>query len=336
MHHSETEGALPPSPLVYDPVMDLRIRAMRRAEAQPVYDLLELVFGEKDAPLVRFAAQTQRDSTFRLRHGRVAVDGTRVVGYVRIFARTMLVCEAPVRVGGIGSVATHPDARHDGIATALLRDAIAQMRRDGMQASFLFTGIPGFYERLGWRIVREPQFTVDASGAAALRDAGLWSVRATADGDVRRMLAIYRRAIAGATGAILRAARTWRDAQAWLDEDADGCFVAERNGAVVAYLRSRSRTYGRQVLEAECQPGHEGAIAALLAAVGRRASEQGERSIVALAPDAHPLATMLRSLPATHETMDVEHPMMVLGLGERWVEEALLSEPIRWWNSDRI
>jgi hypothetical protein len=28
--------------------------------------------------------------------------------------------------------------------------------------------------------------------------------------------------------------------------------------------------------------------------------------------------------------------MMVLGLGERWVEEALASEPIRWWNSDRI
>jgi hypothetical protein len=34
--------------------------------------------------------------------------------------------------------------------------------------------------------------------------------------------------------------------------------------------------------------------------------------------------------------MEVEHPMMVLGLGERWVEEALLSKPIRWWNSDRI
>jgi len=311
-------------------------RAMRRLEAQQAYGLLELVFGEKDAPLVRFSAQTEQDSTFRLRHGRVAVDKGRVVGYVRIFSRTMLVRGVPVKVGGIGSVATHPDARHDGIATALLLDAIAQMRREAMQASFLFTGIPGFYERLGWRVVREPQFMADSSEAAALPDAGLWSVRATADGDVRRTLAIYRRAIAGSTGAIVRTIRTWRDAQSWLDEDPDGCFVAERNGTVVAYMRSRSRTYGRQVLEAECQPGHEGAIAALLSAVGRRASELGERSIVTLAPDPHPLAVAMRSLRSTAETMEVEHPMMVLGLGERWVEEALLSKPIRWWNSDRI
>lgn len=316
--------------------MYAKLRAMRRGEAEQVYGLLALAFGEKDAPVVRFSAQTEQDSTFRLRHGRVAVDGGRVVGYVRIFSRTMLVRGVPVQVGGIGSVATHPDARKGGVATALLRDAITQMRREGMQASFLFTGIPGFYERLGWRVVREPQFTADAAKAAALPDARLWSVRATMVGDVRRMLAIYRRAIAGSTGAIVRTARTWRDAQSWLDEDPEGCFAAERNGIVVAYLRSRARAYGRQLLEAECEPGHEGAIAALVASVGRRAMELGERHILTLAPADHPLATVLRSLRSTAETTDVEHPMMVLGLGERRVEEALLSEPIRWWNSDRI
>lgn len=307
---------------------------MGRAEAEKVCDLLALSFDEA-APGF-FRAQTERDSTFRLRHGRVAVVDGRVVGYVRIFSRTMLVHGRPVKVGGIGSVATRPDARHDGVATALLRDAIEQMRREGMQASFLFTGIPGFYERLGWRVVREPQFTADAAEAAALPHAGLWTVREMLDGDLRAMVGIYRRAIAGSTGAIVRTARTWRDAQAWLDEDAGGCFVVGRNGVVVGYVRSRSRTYGRQVLEAETRAGHEGAMPALLAAVGQRALEVGERAMVALAPDAHPLATTLRSLPSTAETMDVEHPMMVLGLGERWVEEALLSEPIRWWNSDRI
>lgn len=312
----------------------MKLRAMRRTEAEQVCDLLALSFDEA-APGF-FRAQTERDSTFRLRHGRVAVDGDHVVGYVRIFARTMLVRGRPVKAGGIGSVATHPDARRDGIATALLRDAIEQMRRAGMQASFLFTGIPGFYERLGWRVVREPQFTADAAEVAALPDEGLWSIRATTDADVPRMLAIYGRAVAGSTGAVVRTARTWRDAQTWLDEDPGGCFVAERNGSVVGYARSRVRMYGRQLLEAETQAGHEVAIAALLAAVGRRAVSEGEHHVVTLAPDAHPLATALRSLRSTFETTDVEHPMMVLGLGESWVEEALLSEPIRWWNSDRI
>jgi hypothetical protein len=203
-------------------------------------------------------------------------------------------------------VATHPDARSEGIATALMRDAIAQMRRERMQASFLFTGIPGFYERLGYRIVREPQLAADAAEVASLPNAGLWELRPIVDSDVRRLLAIYRRATAGTTGAIVRTARTWRDAESWLDEEVDGCFVAERNGAPVAYARSRCRPYGHQVLEAECLPGHEGAIAALLAAIGERAAEHGERIIV-LAPDAHPAATAMRSLRSCAETWDVEH-----------------------------
>lgn len=310
------------------------IRSVRRAELPQVYDLLEAAFPE--ARRATFVAQTEADSTFRLRHGRLAVADGRIVGYVRIFARTMMVRGQPVPVGGIGSVATHPDARGSGIATALLHDAIARMRRGGMQASFLYTGIPGFYERLGFHIVREPQFEAGASEVAALPDAGLWDLRPLRDADVPRMLAIYRRASAGSTGAVVRTARTWRDAGSWLDEDPGGCFVAERNGVVVAYLRSRCRTRVRhEVLESECLPGHEGAIATLLSAVGRRAVEHGER-IVALVPDGHPLATALRSLASTTATTDVRFPMMMLGLGDPAVEEALRSEPIRFWNTDRI
>ncbi len=313
--------------------MEPKIRAVRRAELTQVYELLNLVFATKEGSPVRFAAQTEHDSTFRLRHGRVAVVDGRVVGYVRIFARTMLIAGTPVLVGGIGSVATHPDARSHGIATALLEDAIAEMHRSGMAASFLFTGIPGFYERVGYQIVREPSFTADAREVAGLADAGSWDVRPMSDADVPGVVALYRRAIAGSTGAIVRTARTWRDPQAWLDEDDGGCLVAVRDGVVSGYIRSRCRSYGHAVLEAECSPGQEGAIAALLAAVGQRAVAHGER-IIALAPDAHPLAAALRSLASTVETMDVEHPMMVQALDVRG--KPLRSEPVRWWNTDRI
>lgn len=309
------------------------LRAVRRGELTQVYELLNLVFATKEGSPVRFAAQMEQDSTFRLWHGRVAVVDGRVVGYVRIFARTMLIAGVPVPVGGIGAVATHPDARSQGTATALLEDAIAEMRRAQIAASFLFTGIPGFYERVGYRIVREPQFTSDAEDAAGLPHAGLWEVRPLSDADVPRLLPVYRRAIAGSTGGIVRTARTWRDTQAWLDEDAGGCLVAERNGAVAGYIRSRCRSYGHAVLEAECRPGHEGAIVALLAAVGARGVAHGER-IITLAPDAHPLATALRSLPSTVETTEVEHPMMALALDSRGAP--LLSGAMRWWNTDRI
>ncbi len=287
--------------------MNTTIRAVRTADLPAVYDLLEQSFPE--APRSLFVALTERDVTFRLRHGRVAIVDGHIAGHVRIFARTMLVRGVPVAAGGIGSVATRLDARGCGIATALMRDALGQMRREGMAVSFLFTGIAGFYEQLGYRIVREPSFEADARDAAATPHTGLYAVRAMTEHDVPRLLAIYRRAIAGGTGTIVRTRRTWRDAAHWLAEDAGGCFVAERNGVPVAYLRSRCRTYGHQILEAECAPRHDGAVAALLAAAGQRAAAHRER-LVTLAPGDHPLATAIRAITSATETTDVPFPMM--------------------------
>jgi hypothetical protein len=222
----------------------------------------------------------------------------------------MLVRGVPVRAGGIGSVATQPETLGRGLATALLKDALGVMRREGMAVSFLFTGIPGFYDRLGYRLVWQPQFEAPARDVASIAHSGLYDIRQIAAGDTGRLLAIHKRGGAGTTGAVVRTRRTWRDATHWLGErDGDG-WAAERNGRPVAYLRSRCRAFGHQVIEAECLPGHDGAVAALLAAAGRRAIEHGEQ-VVALAPDDHPLATALRTLPTASETTDVGYPMML-------------------------
>lgn len=314
--------------------MTTKIRAARKSELPEVCNLLALAFDEA-APQM-FVDQTERDSTFQLRHARVAIVDGHVAGYVRIFARTMLVRGVPLAAGGIGSVATHPDARHAGTATALMRDAIEQMRREGMALSFLFTGIPAFYERLGYRTVREPYFEADANEAAAIAEARLYDIRPMTAADDRTIIRIRTRAIAGTTGAVVHTLRTLRDDRHWLDEDADGCLIAERTGLPVAYLRSRCRPYGHQILEAEWLPGHVGAIASLLAATGRRAASHGE-SIVALAPDDHPLSTALRTLPATIEQSTFRYPMMVLALtSDRTIDAAFGEEPVHFWNTDRV
>jgi hypothetical protein len=245
----------------------------------------------------------------------------------------MLVRGVPAVAGGIGSVATRADMRGRGIATVLLLDAIEAMRREGMALSFLFTGITSFYEPLGFHVVRQPQWEVTAQAAASIAHTGLYDVRAMTDRDVSKLLQIYSDAIAGSTGAIMRTRRTWRDAQHWLGETDDSGFVAEHNGLPVAYLRSRCRNYGHQILEAEHHPKHADAIAQLLAAAGRLAREHGE-PIVALVPDDHALATALRTLPSMREATDVPHPMMILPL-----EPALPAfdgRPLHFWNSDRI
>ena len=127
------------------------IRAARPADMPAVYELLSLCFPDARPDL--FRRQTEHDSTFRWRHGRVVeVDGA-VVGYLRIFDRRMWLRGARLRAAGIGSVSTHPDYRRRGLATALLRDTLALLRREGYHLSFLGTEVaPSFYERLGWRI----------------------------------------------------------------------------------------------------------------------------------------------------------------------------------------
>jgi predicted N-acetyltransferase YhbS len=297
------------------------LRAVRRRELPAIYDLLERCFPE--APRSLFVQQTEHDATFRLRHGRVAEIDGRVVGYVRIFARTMLVRGVPVPAGGIGSVATHPSGRGDGIASALLRETIAAMRREDVALSFLFTGIPGFYERFGYRIVLQPSVGADAAEAAALPLPSLYSVRPLVEGDLARVLAIYRSATAATTAAIVRTRRSWRDAVSWLGEAPGDGFVAERNGVPVAYLRSRCRTYGHEIVEAEHLRNHDEAMVSLLVSVGALGASHGER-LVASVPDGHTLETAMRTLQSSTRTTDVRYPMMMRVLSLESLLDAML------------
>jgi predicted N-acetyltransferase YhbS len=274
------------------------IRPARRADLPRIFELLDVAF--EDTPVQLFVDQTERDSTMRLRHMRLAVHDSQIFSHVRIFARTMLIHGAPVRAGGIGSVASVPGVRGNGHASSVLRDAAACMRAEGMGIGFLFTGIPAFYERLGWHVVTEPFLVARADEALEIDAPGGYALRRAAAGDLPAMLRVYRRAIAGSTGAIVRTARNWRDTACWLEEDPAGCCVAARNGAVVAYIRSRERDYGYELLEAEHLAGHDAALRALLRRVARRALTFGGR-LVATAPADSTLAAILRALPSTHE-----------------------------------
>lgn len=57
---------------------------------------------------------------------------------------------APQRVGGIGSVATRPEARGRGLIRLLLAEAERTMSAEQCAWSLLFTGTPGVYRSSGW------------------------------------------------------------------------------------------------------------------------------------------------------------------------------------------
>jgi len=70
-------------------------------------------------------------------------DGEQVGSYM-LEERTMHVATARLRTGCIGAVVTYPDHRHQGVATALMHDAL-DYAQSHHYALLLLDGIPKFY-----------------------------------------------------------------------------------------------------------------------------------------------------------------------------------------------
>jgi hypothetical protein len=83
----------------------------------------------------------------------VTDDQGRVVSFVGMLVRAGSHDGAPRRIGGIGSVSTHPTAQRRGHATAALRLAMESLREDQrVDFSLLLCrdALLPFYGRLGW------------------------------------------------------------------------------------------------------------------------------------------------------------------------------------------
>lgn len=139
------------------------IRLLRGDEREALVELLDgwVVPGWPGRPGDFFRRYLDSDPSFEPRNVVVAERDGRLVGCVQIFPRALRVrrdASAPrdgfahVPLGGIGTVFTRPEARGNGVATALLERAIAEMQARGLELSLLFASRHAFYGRLGWQL----------------------------------------------------------------------------------------------------------------------------------------------------------------------------------------
>ena len=102
-------------------------------------------------------------------------------------------------VGCVANVATRESARKRGLSTALLGEAIRWMGANGIELSYLFTGVPEHYARLGWKATSERVRRISSDAAPLAPGAP----------DLDRMAALY--AVAPPPFAMLRDATWWRE-----------------------------------------------------------------------------------------------------------------------------
>lgn len=181
----------------------------------------------------------------------VACDEKRVLSTAVIFRRHIWTPRGFARFGGIGAVATVPEARHRGLASAVLTQCEAVLLAEGTTTGILCCTIVPFYERLGWRVVNSLPPTAASSETSYVP----FDVRRVdLQRDSHAMGRLYEQA---GTGAIMRTRQLWREQRNWQREDPKLLLGAFHHEGLVAYVRGKCSPLGLEVLEATAAPGFE-------------------------------------------------------------------------------
>ncbi len=123
---------------------------------------------------------------------RGAFRGATFLGGYYIQERLLRVGKARLRTVCIGNVVTHPDFRLQGVASALMRDAIAYARAR-KQALLLLDGIARFYHRFGYIDMFDMTEQCISRATAWTQSPGPCTLRPATAGDASTLLALYQR-----------------------------------------------------------------------------------------------------------------------------------------------
>jgi predicted N-acetyltransferase YhbS len=126
----------------------MTIRSLQEGERDACLDLWALVFD--DDPRSYFKRYF-RDPGWRLRDTVVCENEGQLVSAVHVVRRTVETREGRKNLAGIANVATHPEWRGFGCATACLTELQNRIEADPwFDFALLATDIHDFYTRLGW------------------------------------------------------------------------------------------------------------------------------------------------------------------------------------------
>jgi len=130
------------------------------------------------------------------------IDNNIVGGYT-IFERDLRMGSSLLRTGCIGAVYTRHAFRKQGVASALMRDAIGYAV-DNNYALLLLDGIPNFYHRFGYVDMHDvTHFTMDTAPLRHLKT-GDWQTKTATEDDADTLLDLYQRHFGGFVGSFER------------------------------------------------------------------------------------------------------------------------------------
>lgn len=250
---------------------------------------------------------------FHREHTRVAFKQGQLVGAMRITTDTIRIGEARLKMGGLGWIAVDDAFRGQGIASAMIEDALAYMRRHQYHVSMLF-GVVDFYHRFGFATMLSDFLTSVDVLEAEMAVHAPYKVRSGKPGDIAAIQKLHNAGENDVACSIVRSSahltsqwERWKPVRVITDE----------RGKVQAYFLPRVTREGLLVEELGLA-NHE-ACGAVLHACAQLALEEHAPQIRFAAPPCHPFLQYLLQFESKYE-MHVKRNrdgmMTVVDLGE--------------------
>ena len=264
-----------------------------------------------DYPLV-FAAGNRQNVRLIDINGKVA-------SHVAFVPREIVHDGCRITAGTLGSVATNPQYRGQGLAGALIDDALSKMQHGGCDIALLWTKIPDYFHAAGWVPTASNGWAYTLHRHEADRFTLNHHVRAMSpDTDLDAILALHERLPR-------RVARSRTQCHALLTLPKVSVLVAEEGNRPVAYVVAAHGYNKYGVLE---WAGDDSAFESLLAGVARTL---GDELPVLVARHDEPaiglLSQRLESPPKPMEQVTPSGVQMVRVLNPG-VRSRIASEPI--------
>ncbi len=192
---------------------DFIVRPLETSAERDAYTLLSVqTFSPHvDAPaaLPHRRRFVEENPAFQPHHLRGAFIGNTFLGGYHIDDRVLCIGPTRLRTGCIGGVATVPEHRNQGVAAALLRDAVtyAQNAKDPTHSLLLLNGIANFYHRFDFIDVFDITYHTIASQAIQSQIASSptpYTTRLATFEDIPALFALHQRHYAAYAGSFER------------------------------------------------------------------------------------------------------------------------------------
>jgi predicted acetyltransferase len=217
----------------------MHIRRYRDGDLEELARVTRLAFGEDAAFWERYY-DPQKNPRLDPEQVHVVEEDGGVRATATVLPLECFVDGAPVPVGGVAAVATHPAYRRRDHAGGLMRTVLADMRERGVHLSMLWPFAHAFYRRFGYEIAGESVgYALEPTDLPSSPEQKL--VRAYREEDLPRMMVLLETEAARHPLCVRRREAKWRE---YLGRDDQEAVVYERDGRVKGYLLYRQRARG--------------------------------------------------------------------------------------------